>query len=91
MAQHAGNVGEHLVAVPVAVTVVDKLEVVEIHQRHRERLGSAHRVGDGHVELLLERAVVTEIRQRIARGAFHDAAVPLGERASTHHVEESHR
>ena len=69
VSKHAGHVREHLVAMPVSVTVVDELEVVEIHQGHRERLGPAHGEGHGQLELLLEGAVIAKIRQgsRVAR------------------------
>ena len=80
---------------PVSVTVVDELEVVEIHEGHRERLGPAHREGHRQLELLLEGAVIAKVRQRVARGALvrHSGAAgrtsvhPPGRRAPSRAAE----
>ena len=54
------------VADRVAARVVDLLEVVEVHDRERQRLVVAGRRRPLALHLLLERAVVAQSRQRVA-------------------------
>ena len=61
------------------VAVVRELEVVQVDERERQRFLAARRDCNCARKLVLERAMIAEIRQRIAGGAFDDQAVPAGE------------
>ena len=65
LAQALADTAQHQVAGIVAVTVVDRLEVVEIDQHQRHRLATAIGVGHGRLDLLDQVAAVRQFGQRV--------------------------
>ena len=90
-AQHAPDLDQHLIPVAMALRVVGELEVVEIDERDGARATLAGRERQRTLELLLERAVVAELGQRIQRGALDRTPVPARERTAAEHVEQPER
>src|SRR5262249_8410757 len=81
-AQAADNVGgadmagdlardglEQRVAGPVAVEVVDRIEIVEVHEHHRGRCAIAFGMGERAFEFALEPAAIEDIEQGVDVGA----------------------
>ena len=66
--QQLGDLGQGLVADGVAGRVVDELEVVEVDQDERDQVTVAPDGVQLAIELLLERPVVAEPRERVDEG-----------------------
>ena len=78
VAQRGGDGGQHDVAALVAERVVDRLEVVDVEQRERERPLVAQRAGELLAQALVEGAVVGQARERIGGRLLDEDRVGLG-------------
>ena len=73
-----GDDGQHLVPGPVSRGVVDLLELVEVDQHERQRPAVSQRTRDLGLQPLVERAVIREARERVARRHLRQQAPVLG-------------
>ena len=78
VAQRGGDRGEHDVAALVAERVVDRLEVVDVEQRERERPLVAQRARELLAQALVEGAVVGQAGERIGGRLLDEDRVGLG-------------
>ena len=69
---------EQLVADPVAVHVVDALEVVDVEHQHRDGPVRPARLLERVQQLLVEAAVVEEARERVGAGLVLEPRPDLG-------------
>ena len=66
----------------MAETVVETFEIIHVEQNQRERLFAAPVARDFFVQSLLQRAVVAQSRQAVARGLVEQARVGLAQFAA---------
>ncbi|CUI96738.1 Uncharacterised protein [Achromobacter sp. 2789STDY5608628] len=78
LVHHLGELPQHLVAAGVAMLIVDRLEVIDIQQQHRERRALARGDQDLAADHRGQEAAIEHVGERIA------AALDLG-----HHVEQA--
>jgi hypothetical protein len=69
------------------MAVVDELEVIEIQRDQREWISVAFGSCDGLSELILERALIRQIRQAVSRRALQRAAVTAKKCSTAEQVE----
>ena len=67
-AEKIGEVAKHLVAGPVAVDVVDPLEVVDVEHQHRDGVPRPARAGQLGAQALMKVAVVVEAGEGVGLG-----------------------
>ena len=71
-AQSPGYLDEHRVAHDVAVTVVDRLELVEVDEQDRGGARVPARVGDRMAQSIVQQRPVGEARERVMDGVMAD-------------------
>src|SRR5690606_4238543 len=67
-AQRARHLAQAGIAAGVAVAVVDRLEVVQVDEQHRDRLARARTLGEGPRQPVVYRAPVEAAGQRVEFG-----------------------
>jgi hypothetical protein len=88
LAEHRGGVAQDVVTAPVAVRVVDRLEVVDVDDRHADRQPAAPRAGGELGEAAGEAVAVRQPGERVRPGGAPVLAVGVGQRA--HHDRDHH-
>ena len=83
LADPPGKLAQHIVARRVAISVVDRLEVVDVEDQHRQRLLPRDRLLHQRGEVALKIAAIVEtgepVGDRHLDGHLHVVAQPIGE------------
>jgi hypothetical protein len=74
-ADPAADGAQHLVADRVAEAVVDRLEVVEVDEQHRDERGLARALGEQRVQALAQGGAVAQAGQRVLVGQVAQLAL----------------